>query len=64
MGEKVTQKLIESPSQSADALVAYREGIAVAEARGDKQAAKEMALYDRHFETLTHENRSGSHENG
>lgn len=28
-----------------DALTAYREGIAVAEARGDKQAAKEMGVF-------------------
>ena len=31
----------------ADALVAYRQGIAVAEARGDKQAAKEMGVFAR-----------------
>lgn len=28
-----------------DALAAYEQGIAVAEARGDKQAAKEMAVF-------------------
>jgi predicted Zn-dependent protease len=33
-----------------DALAAYREGIAVAEARGDKQAAKEMTVYARRIE--------------
>lgn len=30
-----------------DALAAYRQGIAVAEARGDKQAAKEMGVFAR-----------------
>ena len=33
-----------------DALTAYREGIAVAEARGDKQAAKEMGVFMRRIE--------------
>ena len=32
------------------ALVAYRQGIAVAEARGDKQAAKEMGVFARRIE--------------
>ena len=41
--------LVES-GQPADALVAYREGIAVAEAKGDKQAAKEMTVYVRRIE--------------
>ncbi len=41
--------LVES-GQPADALVAYREGIAVAEAKGDKQAAKEMTVYARRIE--------------
>ena len=39
-----------------EALAAYRQGIAVAEARGDKQAAKEMAVFARRIEaTLTRE---------
>lgn len=33
-----------------DALSAYQQGIAVAEARGDKQAAKEMAVFARRIE--------------
>lgn len=33
-----------------DALAAYRQGIAVAEARGDKQAAKEMTVFARRIE--------------
>ena len=41
--------LVES-GQPAEALVAYREGIAVAEAKGDKQAAKEMTVHNRRIE--------------
>lgn len=33
-----------------DALAAYRQGIAVAEARGDVQAAKEMTVFARRIE--------------
>jgi Tfp pilus assembly protein PilF len=33
-----------------EALKAYRQGIAVAEARGDKQAAKEMGVFARRIE--------------
>jgi predicted Zn-dependent protease len=33
-----------------EALAAYRQGIAVAEAHGDKQAAKEMAVFARRIE--------------
>ncbi len=33
-----------------DALTAYRQGIQVAETRGDKQAAKEMAVFARRVE--------------
>ena len=49
--------LVES-GQPADALAAYREGIAVAEAKGDKQAAKEMTVYARRIEKLVHEDQS------
>ena len=55
--------LVES-GQPADALVAYREGIAVAEAKGDKQAAKEMNVYARRIEKSAYEDRNRSHENG
>jgi Tfp pilus assembly protein PilF len=34
----------------SEALAAYRQGIVVAEARGDKQAAKEMAVFARRIE--------------
>ncbi|MGA9164939.1 MAG: tetratricopeptide repeat protein [Thiobacillus sp.] len=33
-----------------EALAAYRQGIAVAEARGDKQAAKEMSVFAKRIE--------------
>lgn len=33
-----------------DALAAYRQGITVAEARGDKQAAREMGVFVRRIE--------------
>jgi Tfp pilus assembly protein PilF len=33
-----------------EALAAYRQGISVAEARGDKQAAKEMGVFARRIE--------------
>ena len=55
--------LVES-GQPADALVAYREGIAVAEAKGDKQAAKEMTVYARRIEKSVHEDPDRSHKNG
>ncbi len=34
----------------SEALAAYRQGIAVAEARGDKQAAREMGVFARRIE--------------
>ena len=55
--------LVES-GQPSDALVAYREGIAVAEAKGDKQAAKEMTVYARRIEKSVDEDRNRSHEDG
>ena len=36
--------------RSADAIAAYRTGIAAAEKHGDKQAAKEMAVFLRRLE--------------
>lgn len=36
--------------QRQEALAAYREGIRVAEAKGDKQAAREMAVFARRLE--------------
>jgi predicted Zn-dependent protease len=39
--------------RSVEALAAYREGIAVAEDKGDKQAAKEMRVFARRLERST-----------
>jgi predicted Zn-dependent protease len=36
--------------QRAEALAAYREGIGVADGKGDKQAAKEMRVFARRLE--------------
>ena len=43
-------KALESAGQSADALAAYRDGIAAAHNKGDKQAEKEMAVFARRIE--------------
>ena len=51
-----SRALVES-GQPAEALLAYREGIAVAEAKGDKQAAKEMTVYARRIENSVHDDR-------
>ena len=47
---KLYGKALAGAGRSADALVAYREGIAVAHARGDKQAEKEMSVFARRIE--------------
>jgi hypothetical protein len=36
--------------RDSEALEAYRSGIAVAEAKGDKQAAREMSVFARRLE--------------
>ena len=59
----LVRALVES-GQPADALVAYREGIAVAEAKGDKQVAKKMTVYARRIKNSAYEDRNRSHENG
>ena len=43
-------KVLESAGRAAEALEAYRSGIAAAQKRGDKQAEKEMALFARRIE--------------
>jgi len=43
-------KALSDSGQDAAALQAYRDGIVVAEARGDKQAAKEMTLFAKRLE--------------
>jgi predicted Zn-dependent protease len=47
---KLLGRALESAGASADALAAFHEGIAVAEAKGDKQAAREMAVFARRIE--------------
>lgn len=47
---KLLGKALADSRALADALAAYRQGIAVAEARGDKQAAKEMTVFAKRIE--------------
>ena len=47
---KLLGKALADSGQDASALQAYRDGISVAEARGDKQAAKEMTIFARRIE--------------
>jgi predicted Zn-dependent protease len=47
---KLLGKALEESGAFSDALAAYREGIAVAERKGDKQAAKEMTVFARRIE--------------
>jgi predicted Zn-dependent protease len=44
---KLLGKALSENGQLADALTAYSQGIAVAESKGDRQAAKEMAVFAR-----------------
>lgn len=44
---KLLGRALAETGARADALAAYREGIAVADAKGDKQAAKEMTVFAR-----------------
>ena len=48
---KLLGKALEAHGEAAEALAAYRSGIEVAERKGDKQAAKEMAVFARRLET-------------
>jgi predicted Zn-dependent protease len=47
---KLLGRALAESGQRQEALAAYREGIRVAEAKGDKQAAKEMAVFARRLE--------------
>lgn len=47
---KLLGRALDENGQAQDALAAYREGIRVAEGRGDKQAAKEMTVFARRIE--------------
>jgi Tfp pilus assembly protein PilF len=46
-------KALEAAGNSSDALDAYRKGIAAAQAKGDKQAQKEMTVFARRIEKRT-----------
>jgi Tfp pilus assembly protein PilF len=50
---KLLGRALEARGDAADALAAYRQGIAVAERKGDKQAAKEMSVFARRIERNT-----------
>jgi Tfp pilus assembly protein PilF len=47
---KLYGKALAAAGRPADALAAYRAGIAVAQAHGDKQAEKEMQVFARRLE--------------
>ena len=47
---KLLAKALADSNALTEALAAYQQGIAVAEARGDKQAAKEMGVFARRIE--------------
>ncbi|MDP2963655.1 MAG: bacterial transcriptional activator domain-containing protein [Sulfurimicrobium sp.] len=47
---KLLGKALLGTGRKAEALAAYRQGIVVAETRGDKQAAKEMMVFARRIE--------------
>lgn len=49
---KLLARSLEASRSMPEALAAYREGIAVAERKGDKQAAKEMTVFARRLERL------------
>ena len=47
---KLLGKALDESGSPAEALEAYRSGIEVAERKGDKQAAKEMAVFAKRIE--------------
>ena len=47
---KLLGKALVDAGRTSEALAAYRQGIAVAEEKGDKQAAKEMSVFARRLE--------------
>lgn len=49
---KLYARALAENGRSAEAISAYRQGIRVAEARGDIQAAKEMGVFLRRLERL------------
>ena len=53
---KLLGKSLTESGQPSEALQAYNQGIAVAEQRGDMQAAKEMSVFAKRIEKLLAEN--------
>jgi tetratricopeptide (TPR) repeat protein len=49
---KLLGKALADDGRPAQAVEAYRRGIEVAEAKGDKQAAREMAVFSRRIEKV------------
>lgn len=47
---KILGKALADADRKSDALSAYRQGISVADEKGDKQAAKEMSVFARRIE--------------
>ena len=47
---KLLGRALAESGAAGEALAAYREGIAVAQKKGDKQAAKEMAVFAKRLE--------------
>lgn len=56
---KLLGKALADAESWTEALGAYQQGIAVAEARGDKQAAKEMGVFARRIEATLSNNGLG-----
>ena len=50
---KLLGKVLTQLNDSQGAVVAYRKGIAAAEAKGDKQAAKEMSVFLKRLVAVT-----------
>ena len=47
---EILGKALADADRKSDALAAYRQGISVADEKGDKQAAKEMSVFARRIE--------------
>jgi Tfp pilus assembly protein PilF len=47
---KLLGKMLEAAQRRPEALTVYRQGIEVAERKGDKQAAKEMTVFAKRLE--------------
>ena len=54
---KLLGRALADSGAPAEALAAYREGMRAAEAKGDKQAGKEMAVFARRIERALHKDR-------